>query len=155
MTIYLHQREQGKHGKIFLYLEYYKGTITDSKLSGVSSISPVTVCKDTNFYDYFSNHCESKKDMPVYVTYQQSVRVFKDFVGVDINFSSIDEKFCNKYLYYLQRKKNSRGGLLKKSLVNQYFQHFSSAVKQGLKEKIITNNPLVRIKSLKTQELNY
>ena len=116
------------------------------------SFSTNTDVKDSNFYEYFYDYCEQKREMPVYVTYQQSVRVFKAFAGTEINFSAIDEKFCSKYLFHLQSKKSRCGGLLKKSSVNQYFQHFSSAVKQAIKEKIIVNNPLLHLKPLKVED---
>jgi len=60
--------------------------------------------KDSNFYEYFCNHIEKKKDMPVYRSYKQALKTFKDFAGVDITFSAITENFCEKYLNYLKTK---------------------------------------------------
>jgi integrase len=108
--------------------------------------------KDTNFYEYFSNQVEKKKDMPVYRSYKQALKTFEGFAGLDTTFAEITENFCEKYLQYLRTKSNSKGKLLEKSSVRYYFKFFSSVIFQAVKEKVITENPLLLMERLKVDK---
>ena len=108
--------------------------------------------KDSNFYAYFSIQVEKKKDMPVYRSYQIALKTFKDFAGVDITFAEITEGFCEKYLQHLKTKPTPKGTVLSKSTVNLYFHFFSASIFQAVKEKIITENPLLLMERLKVEK---
>ena len=101
--------------------------------------------KNTNFYEYFYGYCESKKIPSTLKAWRASLNIFKNFAGEDITFSEIDEKFCEKYLHYLQTRALGQGLPLSNVTIKQYFFRFSAVVKQAIKEKIIVENPLLSI----------
>jgi len=106
--------------------------------------------KDSNFY-FFSNRVE-KKGMSIYSSYKQAHKSFKDFAEVDITFAEITEGFCEKFLQYLKTKITPKGTVLSKSTFNHYFHFFSATIFQAMKEKIITENPLLLMERLKVEE---
>jgi len=90
--------------------------------------------------------------MVVYRSYKIALKTFKDFAGVDTTFAEITEGFCEKYLQYLKTKITPKGTVLSKSTVNHYFHFFSATIFQAVKEKIITENPLLLMERLKVEE---
>ena len=116
--------------------------------SGRYGFNTETNFKDTNFYEYFYNFLINKDDRKNKI----AIKHFRDFAGEHISFAEITEDFCNKYLNYLQSIKSYKGTPLNKSTVNGYFHKFSFVIRNALKDKVITENPLIRISLLKTKK---
>ena len=108
--------------------------------------------KDTNFLDYYSNISEAKRDSPSYGVWQSSLSVFRSFAGADITFGEITERFCERFLSFLCSKNSHRGCKLSSSTIRHHFYRFSYVVNRALSDRIITENPLLKIKRLKVRD---
>ena len=109
--------------------------------------------KYTNFYQYFYNIAEKKVKETGNKTWNVTLNNFRKFATEDVVFEDITEKFCSDYMQYLQNIKSFMGTPFKKSSVNSYFVRFASVVRQAIKEKIITTNPLINTPLLKQKKV--
>ena len=125
--------------------------LNTGRLLGVPQTSDY---KDSNFCDYFYDNLKRKHGAKSNFKDLEGIyNTFTDFAGADITFAEITEKFCERYLEYLQNKTNKSGSQLANVTINHYFHYFSTTIKQALSDKIITENPLLKIKPLKTKKV--
>ena len=89
--------------------------------------------------------------MPVYNYWISSYNLFKKFSGSSVSCIDITENYCNRYLQYLKTTITNRGKCLDNSSINHYFSKFSSVVKDAVRDKLISANPLDKIKYLKVK----
>jgi integrase len=111
-----------------------------------------TETKNTNFFEYYYHITQKKLNTPGYGVWQSSIKVFKDFAGKNITFAEITEKFCEKFLYHLQNRVAPQGNKLNNSTINHHFQRFSYVINRAIEDKIIVENPLLKIKPLKVKK---
>ena len=122
--------------------------------TSISGFTPTISFKDSNFCEYFYDKLKSKHGAKTNFKDLEGIyNTFVEFAGSDILFSEITEKFCERYLQYLQRKISKRGSHLSNVTINHYYHYFSTTIQQAIKEKIITDNPLLLIKKLKTKKV--
>jgi hypothetical protein len=111
-----------------------------------------TTSKNTNFYQYYYDFVEKKKNTSSYLNLCGTLNTFKGYAGEHITFNEITEGFCSKYLEYLLNKTSLRHKKLATSTAKKYFDIFGAVILQAIQEKIIRDNPLFSIKSIKVKQ---
>jgi integrase len=75
--------------------------------------------------------------------------------GVDIQISKIDETFLENFKEYLLKEKiSNNGGRLSQNTALSYFNKVRTALKEAHRNKIISENPVLRVKTIKEKETN-
>lgn len=108
--------------------------------------------KDTNFFEYFCNLTEIRKNTSCYKLWKCTQNELLTFSNENVTFAEITEDFCKKFINYLENKPSRSGGKLKNGYINDHYHRLSMALKQAVEDKIISENPLQKIKLLKEKK---
>lgn len=76
------------------------------------------------------------------------------YTGGKCQFGDLDEKFCEGFKAYLENSDSmkSEGVKLSKNSQYSYFNKFRAALKEALHEKLLSANPMVRVKGVVQEE---
>jgi Site-specific recombinase XerD len=109
------------------------------------------------FLEYFSKMVDEKYDVNgTYGNWNSTLKHLKKFCrGKDIQISKIDETFLENFKEYLLKEKiSNNGGRLSQNTALSYFNKIRAALKEAYRSKMISENPTVRVKSIKEEETN-
>ena len=109
---------------------------------------------NSDFISYFNKLTEERlSSLGNYGNWDSTLKHLKNYTGGKVLFTNIDEKFCKGFQEYLTNTvKKNNGGSLSSSSVSSYFNKFRAALKQSVKENIITYNHSSDIKIPKVKE---
>ena len=113
---------------------------------GNSGILLNNKCKNTNFCEYFYGFVEQKQGTSSYIALKGVYKDFIKFAGENITFEELTEGFCTRFLDYLHNKKSQLHKNLSASSIQSYWRVLGGVIRQAIREKIITDNPLLQIK---------
>lgn len=70
----------------------------------------------------------------------------KSYAGDNVTLKKVDEKFCKGFILYLANANSGKHTInqrvLSKSTANSYFQLFTCALNQAVREKVLLSNPV-------------
>lgn len=109
------------------------------------------------FLAYFEKMVEKKYD--VNGTYGNWKSAFKHLVnyckGKEIQISKVDEVFLEGFKDYLLNEKISdKGGKLGQNTALSYFNKIRTALKEAHRGRLISENPVLRVRGIKEEETN-
>lgn len=111
--------------------------------------------KNLDFVSYFRDLAEKRKTSKGnYDNWLSSYNYLNAFTNGNLLVSSLNERFCNDFRDYLQstNKLNNKNEKLSQNAAHSYFNKFKAAIAQAAKDKIISQNPLDRVESIKQGE---
>jgi integrase len=114
---------------------------------------------NSDFISYFKKLTEERlASLGNYGNWDSTLKHLENYSGGKVLFKNIDENFCKGFQEHLTKTvKKKNGENLSSSSVSSYFNKFRAALKQAVKEKIITYNHSsdVRIPKVKEKEREY
>ncbi len=111
--------------------------------------------KNVEFVRYFRELAEKRKTSKGnYDNWLSSYNYLSAFTNGNLLVSSLTEGFCNDFRDYLQTtsKLNNKNERLSQNAAHSYFNKFKAAIAQAVKDKILTQNPLETVASIKQGE---
>jgi integrase len=109
------------------------------------------------FLDYFNQIVQKKSEVDgTYGNWFSTLKHLKAFSkGKDIQISKVDDLFLESFKDYLLKEKiSNRRTKLSQNTALSYFNKVRTALKEAHKNKIISDNPITRVKSIKEKETN-
>ncbi|WP_426479292.1 tyrosine-type recombinase/integrase [Chryseobacterium sp. CBSDS_008] len=109
------------------------------------------------FLNYFNELVEKKYDSKgTHGNWFSTLKHLTVFCkGVDIQISKIDETFLENFKEYLLKEKiSNNGGRLSQNTALSYFNKVRTALKEAHRNKMISENPILRVKTIKEKETN-
>ena len=109
------------------------------------------------FLNYFNDLVEKRYDTEgTYGNWFSTLKHLTIFCkGVDIQISKIDETFLENFKEYLLKEKiSNNGGRLSQNTALSYFNKIRTALKEAYRNKMISENPTLRVKTIKEKETN-
>ncbi|MDV7698007.1 site-specific integrase [Chryseobacterium soli] len=109
------------------------------------------------FLNYFNELVEKKYDSKgTHGNWFSTLKHLTVFCkGVDIQISKIDETFLENFKDYLLKEKiSNNGGRLSQNTALSYFNKVRTALKEAHRNKMIFENPILRVKTIKEKETN-
>lgn len=116
-----------------------------------------SVSGKVGFIDYFNQIVNKKSEVHgTYGNWFSTLKHLKAFCkGKDIQISKIDDLFLEDFKNYLLNEKiSNRRTKLSQNTALSYFNKVRTALKDAHRNKIITDNPITRVKSIKEEETN-
>ncbi|MBI5403369.1 MAG: site-specific integrase [Ignavibacteriae bacterium] len=110
---------------------------------------PSTLKLNVNFLEYFNSLITKRNFHRNWIT---TYKYLQDYCNSETTFKDIDEKFCEGFLEYLYHVITKMGNNLSKNTVYAYFSKFNACLNKAYKEKLILQNPIKFIESVKKQE---
>ena len=113
--------------------------------------------KKESFAQYFLDLCEKRKTSKGnYDNWLSSFNYFKSFTNGNCLMEEVNEKLCNDFREYLltekslKRTKNPQ--CLSQNAAHSYFNKFKAAIGQAFQDKLLEENPCLRVKGIKQVE---
>jgi site-specific recombinase XerD len=113
--------------------------------------------KKEDFIKYYEDLCGKRNSSKGnHNNWQSSLNYFKAFTGSKCLMEDVTEKFCNDFRVYLlsqdsiKYKRNPKR--LSQNAAHSYFNKFRAAVAQAFQEKMLEENPCLRVKGIKQTE---
>jgi len=115
---------------------------------------PLKSKQKADFVKYMTTLTNQRKDSTGnYGNWNSSLKHLREYKGEVIQFNSIDRKFCQGFSDYLKSKAQTKSKQqLSTSSINSYFNKFRAAIKQAVKDGIISENPCDEVKLPKVEE---
>ncbi len=109
---------------------------------------------DTSFLFYFGVLTEKRKASEGnYGNWSSTLKHLKNFKRGNINFSELDSDWLEDFKNYLVHEaKTKQGKPLSKNSCMSYFNKIRAALKQAIKDGIITQNPALKVDGIKEAE---
>ncbi len=109
---------------------------------------------NTNFIEYFRKLTKDRySSLGNYGNWDSTLKHLINYSGETITFKDITPEFCEGFKDYLLTKVKIREEkLLSKNAASSYFNKFKAALNQAMDDKIINDNPVKRVKGIKTEE---
>ena len=106
-----------------------------------------------NFIDYFKKLADERfSSKNNYGNWDSAYKHLMKYCSSNTTFGDIDENFVRGFKNYLQNEAKSKSGLgLSVNTQSSYFNKFRAAVNQGVKDKIIHDNPIHAVTSIKAE----
>lgn len=111
--------------------------------------------KNLDFVAYFRELAEKRKTSKGnYDNWLSCYNYLKAFTNGNLMISSLTERFCIDFRDYLQttNKLNQKTDRLSQNAAHSYFNKFKAAVSEAVKDKILAENPLEDVESIKQAE---
>lgn len=109
------------------------------------------------FLNYFNELVEKRYDTEgTYGNWYSTLKHLTIFCkGIDIQISKLDETFLENFKEYLLKEKiSNKGGRLSQNTALSYFNKVRTALKEAHRNKMISENPILRVKTIKEKETN-
>lgn len=109
------------------------------------------------FLEYFKQLVEKKQEVNgTYGSWDSTLKHLQRFCkGRDIPISKIDDLFLERFKEYLLTEKiNHNGGKLSQNSALSYFNKVRTTLKEAYRNKMISDNPTTRVKTIKEKETN-
>ncbi|MBF6643574.1 tyrosine-type recombinase/integrase [Chryseobacterium indologenes] len=109
------------------------------------------------FLNYFNELVEKRYDTEgTYGNWYSTLKHLTIFCkGIDIQISKVDETFLENFKEYLLKEKiSNKGGRLSQNTALSYFNKVRTALKEAHRNKMISENPILRVKTIKEKETN-
>lgn len=109
------------------------------------------------FLAYFEKMVEKKYDVNgTYGNWNSAFKHLKKFCnGREIPIARVDEIFLERFKSYLLNEKISdKGGKLGQNTALSYFNKIRTALKEAHRGRLISENPILRVKGIKEEETN-
>ncbi|MBK8622688.1 MAG: site-specific integrase [Saprospiraceae bacterium] len=105
--------------------------------------------QSTNFIEYFTELMNKRSQTKGnFGNWYSTLKHLKEFAGSKITLREIDQKFCESFKNYLEKKaKKTSGQLLSSASVSSYFSKFRACLNEAVKDKIIFSNPAIDVSS--------
>lgn len=109
---------------------------------------------NTNFIEYFKKLTQERyQSLGNYGNWDSTLKHLLNYTSATTTFKEITPEFCEGFKDYLLNKvKTKTGKALSKNSSSSYFNKFKAALNQAFDDKIINDNPVKRVKSIKTEE---
>ncbi|MFK8282447.1 tyrosine-type recombinase/integrase [Capnocytophaga cynodegmi] len=108
-----------------------------------------------NFIEYFEKLTyERKESKGNYGNWDSALKQLIKYAGKIVPFKNVTPEFCEGFKEFLLTNKAKTGKPLSKNSVISYFNKFRTSLNQAFDDKIISENPAKRIKSIKADESN-
>lgn len=110
--------------------------------------------QDTNFIEYFENLIEKRKESKGnYGNWDSTLKHLKKYCEPETTFRDIDVNFVEGFKDFLQHTARTKSNTpLSQNSQSSYFNKFRAAINQAYDERIIPENPVKRVSSIKTDE---
>lgn len=110
-----------------------------------------------DFIKYYEDLCKSRNSSKGnYDNWQSSLNYFKAFTGSKCLMEDVTERLCNDFREYLLKqdsiKYKNNPKRLSQNAAHSYFNKFRAAVAQAFQEKLLEENPCLRVKGIKQVE---
>lgn len=109
------------------------------------------------FLNYFNELVEKKYDSKgTHGNWFSTLKHLTIFCkGIDIQIPRVDETFLENFKEYLLKEKiSNKGGRLSQNTALSYFNKVRTALKEAHRNKMISENPILRVKTIKEKETN-
>ena len=105
--------------------------------------------KKKDFLTYFEKIAESKLQgsKSNYENWLSVLKYLKDFAGENCKFGDLNEAFCQNFKDFLLSRER-----ISQNTASGYYDKFKVAVRQAFDEKMLSENPARRMKSIKLTE---
>lgn len=113
--------------------------------------------KKEDFVKYYEGLCEKRKSSKGnHDNWLSSLNYFKAFTKSNCLMEDVNDKLCNDFREYLLTKNSIKNSLnpkrLSQNAAHSYFNKFRAAVAQAFQDKLIEENPCLRVKGIKQAE---
>ncbi|WP_312554614.1 tyrosine-type recombinase/integrase [Empedobacter brevis] len=105
--------------------------------------------------NFFEQTAEKRKEVDgTYGNWYSTFKHLNNFCnGRDIELKNVDETFIENFKDYLLKAKiSSHGDRLSKNSAQSYFNKFRATIREAHRQKIIVENPCLRVKAIKEEE---
>lgn len=108
----------------------------------------------TNFIEYFRKLTEDRKGSAGnYGNWDSTLKHLLDYANDSITFKDITTEFLEGFKDYLTNKAKLKSGKpLAENTISSYFTKLKAALNQAYSEKIINDNPALRVKGITPKE---
>lgn len=105
--------------------------------------------KQKDFIAYFKKIVEKKREgsKSNYENWLSVKKYLESFAGENVTFGGVTENFCKDFKDFLLNQKS-----ISNNTAAAYFDKFKAAVRQATDEKLFSENPAQRVKSIKLQD---
>lgn len=103
-----------------------------------------------NFVDFFDSFAEIKRQTTSqsnYESYVSILKYLKSFAGDTCVFGDVDEIFCQDFRDFLLRQDT-----ISNNTAAAYFDKFKYVIKEASAQKLLKDNPVERIRSIKLED---
>lgn len=100
--------------------------------------------QNANFIEYYKKIVDRKEETKArgtHTTWDSAYKQMLKYAGEKVPFRIIDEDFCEGFKDHLCTVEKTSGDTLANSTIHSYFGTFRLALKEAVKDKIITYNP--------------
>jgi integrase len=110
--------------------------------------------QDTSLIQYFETLIEKRKDNPGDISrWLGTIKHLNKYASAKTTFRDIDINFVEGFKYYLQHLAKTKSlTLLSINTQSAYFDKFRAALKQAFDDRIIPDNPALRVKAIRPDE---
>lgn len=109
---------------------------------------------NTNFIEYFKKLTEERhQSLGNYGNWGSTLKHLLNYASPTTTFKDVTQEFCEGFKDYLLNKAIKKTGKpLSQNSASSYFNKFKASLNQAFDDKIINENPVKRIKSIKAEE---